>query len=233
MIFVGIDDTDSPDSRGTNQLARRLVDALATDWACIRIVRHQLLEDPRVPCTSKNGSASIMLKPQTDRPPEEVVTVCRDVMLEDFVEGSDPGLCMAIRVPAAVEYFGRRCKKELVTSTEARNLAWKHGIYLEGLGGTEDGIIGALAAVGLAASGLDGRVVRWMDWADDLTGPQPVTLIADRGIEVRDIDTDLSVTYGTVDLGKKLRPNMFGGHPVLFVRPDPTGPDRYAAIKLP
>lgn len=133
----------------------------------------------------------------------------------------------------AVEYFGRRCKKELVTSTEARNLAWKHGIYLEGLGGTEDGIIGALAAVGLAASGLDGRVVRWMDWADDLSGPQPVTLIADRGIEVRDIDTDLSVTYGTVDLGKKLRPNMFGGHPVLFVRPDPTGPDRYAAIKLP
>lgn len=154
-------------------------------------------------------------------------------MLEDFVEGSDPGLCMAIRVPAAVEYFGRRCKKELVTSTEARNLAWKHGIYLEGLGGTEDGIIGALAAVGLAASGLDGRVVRWMDWADDLSGPQPVTLITDRGIEVRDIDTDLSVTYGTVDLGKKLRPNMFGGHPVLFVRPDPTGPDRYAAIKLP
>ena len=59
MIYVGMDDTDVEGSRGTNQLARSLVAALASEVRCIRIVRHQLLEDPRVPCTTKNGSASI------------------------------------------------------------------------------------------------------------------------------------------------------------------------------
>ncbi|QDU39070.1 hypothetical protein Mal4_34050 [Maioricimonas rarisocia] len=233
MIFLGIDDTDSPDSRGTNQLARRIVEALASDWACLRIVRHQLLEDPRVPCTSRNGSASIMLKPKSNRVAEEVVPICRDVMLDDFVEGSDPGLCFATRIPSDIAHFGRRCKEELVTADEARNLAWKHGLYLEGLGGTEDGVIGALAAIGLAASGDDGRIVQWLNWPDDLTGTQPVSLIYDRDVEVRDFDSDLSVTYGTVDVGKKLRPNMHGGHAVLFVRPDPGRSNHYRALKLP
>ncbi|MFG0334480.1 MAG: ABC transporter substrate-binding protein [Maioricimonas sp. JB049] len=233
MIFVGIDDTDSPDSRGTNQLARKIVAALAPDWPCRRIVRHQLLEDPRVPCTSRNGSASIVLSEHPHRAAEDVVLICREVMLGDFVDGSDPGLCFATRVPADIELFGRRCKECLVTAEEARDLAWKHGLYLEGLGGTEDGIIGALAAVGLAAGGNDGRVVQWSDWPDDLSGMQPVSLISDRDVEIRDFETARSVTSGTVDIGKRLRPNMNDGHAVLFVRPDPGRSNHYRALKLP
>ena len=64
MIYVGIDDTDSLESRGTNQLALALVAQVAANWRPILILRHQLLQDPRVPMTRKNGSASILLEPR-------------------------------------------------------------------------------------------------------------------------------------------------------------------------
>ena len=73
MIYVGLDDTDTLDDPGTNQLARHLVRELAGDFHGRMILRHQLLEDPRVPCTKKNGCASILFEPlvakTTDRPP--------------------------------------------------------------------------------------------------------------------------------------------------------------------
>ncbi len=92
MIYLGIDDTDVADSRGTNQLARLLVAALAADYRCLRIVRHQLLEDPRVPCTTKNGSASITLEPLGRTVLDDLAGRLRDLMLSWYVEGSDPGL---------------------------------------------------------------------------------------------------------------------------------------------
>ena len=55
MIFVGIDDTDTLDTPGTNQLARALACRLSERCDLVRITRHQLLFDPRVPYTSKNG----------------------------------------------------------------------------------------------------------------------------------------------------------------------------------
>ena len=76
-----------------------------------------------------------------------------------FVEGSDPGLCLTERVPPAVIEFGRRCQRDVVAQREARDLAARHAICLEGLGGTEDGVIGALAAVGLVAGGNDPIVI--------------------------------------------------------------------------
>ena len=63
MIYVGIDDTDVLDTPGTNQLARALVKHVAGQCRCTLIVRHQLLDDPRVPYTSHNGSASVLFEP--------------------------------------------------------------------------------------------------------------------------------------------------------------------------
>ena len=63
MIFVGIDDTDTKDSPGTNQLARAAVSEFGGAFFCERIVRHQLLFDPRVPYTSKNSCCSLLVRP--------------------------------------------------------------------------------------------------------------------------------------------------------------------------
>ena len=112
MIFIGLDDTDSPDSRGTNQLAKAIVRTVLSKHRCVRIVRHQLLLDDRVPYTSKNGSASIWLETDSDAAADheldELFEKVRVAMLENFVDGSDPGLCITDNVPAEVISFGQR-----------------------------------------------------------------------------------------------------------------------------
>jgi hypothetical protein len=233
MIYVGIDDTDLLDTPGTNQLARALAARLASDYRTTLIVRHQLLSDPRVPCTSKNGSASLLLEIRNSLDMAHLIAELRAGMLAWFQPGSDPGLCVAPVVPPEVSAFGRRCQRELVRQDEARALAAAHGLHLEGLGGTEDGVIGALAAVGLSATGDDGRVVHIGTWPDDLSGPQPLSVLEARGVEVRGLATGEPVVEGTVDVGKHLRPNYRGGRIVLFVTPFPTGASTsWQAIRL-
>jgi hypothetical protein len=154
-------------------------------------------------------------------------------MLAWFKPGSDPGLCVTAVVPPEVSAFGRRCQQELVGQDEARSLAAAHGLHLEGLSGTEGGVIGALAAVGLIATGDDGRVVHIGGWPDDLSGPQPLAVLRARGVEVRELATGGPVAEGTVEVGKHLRPNYRGGQIVLYVVPSPVGePTRWQAVRL-
>lgn len=149
-----------------------------------------------------------------------LASLIRGVMLEHFQPGSDPGLCVATAVPPEVTAFGRRCQREPVRQEEARALARAHGIHLEGLGGTEDGVIGALAAVGLFAEGNDGRVVH-MDgwgWPDDFTGTRSVEEVRRRGVdEVVELASGRAITDGIVDLGKRLRPAYRDRRVVLFI----------------
>jgi hypothetical protein len=219
VIWVGIDDTDTLDTPGTNQLARALAQRLEPCYHTVRIVRHQLLFDPRVPYTSKNGSASLLLEPRRALDLPSLIDTLRTGMRAGFVPGSDPGLCVAPAVPAEVIGFGRRCQRDLVSQGEARTLAAACGVHLEGLGGTEGGVIGALAAVGLGATGDDGRVVQLGAWPDDLAGVQTVATLHARGVHVRAIEEGPPVTVGRVDVGKHLRPNLRSGALVLYVVP--------------
>jgi hypothetical protein len=225
VIFVGIDDTDTLDTPGTNQLARRIAGRLPRGYRCRRALRHQLFFDPRVPYTSHNGSASLLV--DGDAGGVDVVIDClRREMRAWFVPGSDPGLCVALDVPEEVRRFGRSCQHEVVAQGAARALADRHGLHLEGLGGSNDGVIGALAAVGLLAEGQDGRVIHlegWQ-WPDDFTGVQPVHAIRERGVEeVRMAESGATVTDGLVDVGRHLRPNIRDGRVVLFVDPAADG----------
>ncbi len=226
LVYVGIDDTDVEGSPGTNQLARALLRRPAVRSARAVVVRHQLLFDPRVPYTSKNGSASLILTDPAAASLEELAADARIRMREWYVEGSDPGLCVAASVPAEVTAFGERCQRELIDPQTARDLAARHQIHLEGLGGTEQGVIGALAAVGLAAGGHDGRVVHLNDWPwpDPFAGVQSVEAIAARGVDaILPVYGGDAVTSGLVDVGKHLRPARRGGRVVLLVEPAPPG----------
>jgi hypothetical protein len=222
MIFVGIDDTDTLDDPGTNQLARHLVQRLANSFYARLVTRHQLLEDPRVPCTRKNGCAAIEFEPRAGATIDELVARVRQLMLAWCPVGSDPGLCIA-NAPVAhpIIAYGRWCQRRLVEQSEARQLATAHGIYLEGLGGTQDGVIGALAAVGLINTRNDGRVIHNgsapVDQFD-VSGVHSVGKLFKCGIdEVRCHENSELVTSGSVDVGKRLRPNYRDGKIVLFV----------------
>ncbi len=235
MIYVGIDDTDMPGTPGTNQFARALATHLSDRYRCAVIVRHQLLQDPRVPCTSKNSAASMLLEPQNGLSVESLVDTLRGFVQRRLIVGSDPGFCVAVTVPDAITEFGGRCQKELVTQRDARQLAVTHSVHLEGCGGTEDGVIGALAAVGLIAEGNDGRVVQIGSWPDDLSGPQDIPSLQARNVEVRCLDSGRTITAGTVDVGKHLRPSYRGKKIVLHARPAPCDcceSDLWRAVRL-
>lgn len=234
-ILVGLDDTDMPGTPGTNQLAKSLVRDLAGRFRLVRIVRHQLLADPRVPFTSKNGSASILLRPESDAPLADLIATIRHGMQAWYVPGSDPGFCVAPcdAVPAEVVAFGRLCQRALVDQAQARALATSTGLHLEGLGGTEGGVIGALAAVGLARTDDDGRVVQHGGGTDDLSGPQDLATLAALDVMVCQIETGAPVVTGPVDVGKHLRPNLRQGRVVLHVQSTGSEPVPWRAVRLP
>ena len=220
-IFIGLDDTDTLESRGTGHLARHIAAALAVDYSVLGVTRHQLLLDPRVPYTANNSSAAIVLKPDGPCAPEALMARLQALMQEHFNPGSDPGLCVAAQIPEAVTAFGHRVQQEVVTQEEARALAAVHSMRLTGLGGSEDGVIGALAAVGLAASGDDGRYVM-VGRSRDLSGLQPVAAVLAAGIaDVRMLD-GRPVTEGLI-LTDKLRPARRGAQPIAYVErcPEP------------
>jgi len=221
VIYLGIDDTDIVGSPGTNQLARKIVRRLGRVARGAIVCRHQLFLDPRVPFTSGNGSASIQLPHGDDIPRDELIASVRDEMQSFFAEGSDPGLAVTTTASAEMIAFASRAKTEVVDQNDARTVASRSACYLEGLGGTHQGIIGALAAVAFAASGDDGRIVHvdeW-PWPDPLSGAQSVTAIHARGVADIRTTSGEAFTGDIVDVGKHLRPNWRGRRIVLFVEP--------------
>lgn len=160
LDYIGIDDTDNLETRGTGFRARQLIERLQESGMAsgVAVTRHQLLVDDRVPYTSHNSSACIVVKRLSGIDDVQLLDFCRTFLLEIAAEGSDVGLCIAGYDQAKhVIDFGKKAKVELITQDEARKLAQKYNITLEGLTGDRQGIIGSLSAVGLHVHGNDGR----------------------------------------------------------------------------
>lgn len=217
MILIGLDDTDTLETRGTGHLAREIAARLAADYTLLGVTRHQLLRDPRVPCTKNNSSAAILIQAGGPVDLPALFDRVRGWMEAVCPPGSDPGLCVAEAVPAVITDWGRRVQRELVTQAEARELAAAHQILLAGLGGDEGGVIGALAAVGLAASGDDGRYVM-VGRMRELSGLQPVSALLAAGIAAVQTTDGQPLAEGMV-LTDRLRPARRGGRPVAIVEP--------------
>ncbi len=158
--LIGIDDTDNLTSRGTGfivrELARQLREAGIAYPHCVS--RHQLFFHPDIPYTSHNSSAC--LEVDSDRI-DDLKNFCRTYLLNVAAEGSDAGLCIVAFDEVSEEQiqWGLRAKKEILTKDAAQDLAARNHVFLEGLTGTRDGIIGSLAACGLRKFGCDGRIL--------------------------------------------------------------------------
>ena len=215
MLFIGLDDTDTLESRGTGHLARGIAAVLAADYAVVGVTRHQLLVDPRVPCTKNNSTAAITLDANGCLDTQALFERVRGLMLDDFQAGSDPGLCVAGAVPQAIVEFGRLAQRQLVSQGDARALAAAHDVLLAGLGGDQDGVIGALAAVGLASTGEDGRYVQ-VGRSRELRGLQPVAALLEAGVSAVRTREGRPVVKGFVQTDR-LRPARRGGQPVAVV----------------
>lgn len=170
-IYIGLDDTDNPESRGTGHLARALAQSLIhTGLASIRsITRHQLLVSPEIPYTSHNSAAC--LEGHITGNEYWVQNYCSDFLIENAASGSDVGLCIAFEEDISDELirFGELAKQQVLTPATALKLATCHQVFLAGLTGKKIGVIGALAAVGLRCGGNDGRLL-WMERLREIQG---------------------------------------------------------------
>ena len=139
-------------------------------------------------------------------------------MLSDFIPGSDPGLAVAGHddVPLEITAFGLEAKMTVRTQDEARALARKCGIRLAGLGGTNGGVIGALAGIGLAASGNDGRYILFRNLRD-FSGDIRVEDLLSAGVSrVTTLQGD-PVTAGIVRVRKFPKPAIRNRTAVLYI----------------
>jgi len=223
MLWLGIDDTDMLETLGTNKLALHVASVMPPELSVQIIVRHQLLIDPRVPYTSHNGCVSLRIDGPLKIAVGDLAARLRPIIVDWCPVGSDPGVCIADNVPDEVTQFGLLCQTDVVNQRTARTLAANHGLYLESFGGTGDGVIGAVAAVGLLATQNDGRIIhrgnKRPHWSD-ITGSQNVSDLLDWGVaEIRCLTTSRRVEHGKVTLSKRLRPNLRAGQAVLYVAP--------------
>ena len=158
--LIGIDDTDNLNSRGTGYVVRELARQLKEKKLAVPhcVSRHQLFFHPDIPYTSHNSSACLEVDTLDY---ENLKDYCRNYLLKVAAEGSDVGLCIADFNKISEEHidWGLRAKKEILCKSHAFDLAKRNNIYLEGLTGTHDGIIGSLAACGLRKFGNDGRIL--------------------------------------------------------------------------
>ena len=106
--------------------------------------------------------------------------------------------------------------KRIVTQGEA--IAAGDG-HLSGLGGTNDGIIGAAAAVGLTAYGWSGRFIEFGELRK-FPAAVSVGALNRAGIRVVSIERDAEALApdDIVETNGWLRPRLWGGEPVLPVR---------------
>ncbi len=247
LVYVAFDDTDNLGAdRGTGKVGRWFADDLPLGVRLWAVVRQQLLVHPDVPYTSHNSSAVCVLEVDPGRWPDRVSA--EEGIVADLVEracrhveqyqlpGSDPGVCVAWAGSAALgalAAFGRRAAVAVVTQVEARAAA--AGVHLSGHGGTDDGIIGAAAGVGLTAEGWHGRMIEYRVPLREFPDPVPVGELELAGIAVTSVDRDAPVP-GPDDLivtGGWLRPRLLGGRPVLPVQRDGGGWEAIAPRTAP
>jgi len=225
-IYVGFDDTDNLTAdRGTGKLARWFEEELPEGSRMEGVVRQQLLVDERIPYTSHNSSACVMVH----APDASWVTLITIRAIEHLkrhsLEGSDPGLCVAWEENgslAALMALGRTCTSRVVTQRDALEAARRS--HLSGHGGTNDGIIGAAAAVGLTASGWSGRFIEYKKLRNF---PDPIRVLelerSDILVVSSDNDTRVPAPEDLVYTKGWLRPRLWGGRAVLLVTPKGEG----------
>ncbi len=161
-----VDDTDDLSKKtSTGAVAERIAQEALQLGGSIQlgITRHQLLLDPRVPYTSHNSAMAFAGSLPMGRV-EAFLQEAEAITCSMMAETANPGLCFAV-IPEAddpllteVLSFGWRAKREFITVAEAFELASRvPWVRLTQIDGTGDGVVGALAGVGLRLSGSNGR----------------------------------------------------------------------------
>lgn len=235
-LLIGIDDTDNLYTLGTGRRARLLLRELADAGLAMpaAATRHQLLFDDRIPYTTHNSSACLALWTRDGKPEAvrtQVIEFAGRLLERVCPSDADPGLAVVIPnhltdAKDRLVDFGRRAKREVLHISQAWDLAAELGVHVSGHGGTQDGVIGALAAVGLHLSGNDGlfitlpgiRELPLQTTIDELRARTPIDV-------ARDSRHRQPEPGEVIELGDWVRPVLIDGRAVLLLDPPDEQPD--------
>lgn len=165
--LICIDDTDDIGTKGTGEIAEEIASLLqqeplkmAEHKGHCMVTRHQLYVHPDIPYTSHNSAMCFQLESHLDF--ADIKQICVAHLMQESAAASDPGLAILDMSSSydinALIAFGQSTKATVKTKAQAYELATELGIDLTEHGGTGQGVIGALAGLGLRLSGQDGRV---------------------------------------------------------------------------
>ncbi|MBN2418218.1 MAG: hypothetical protein JXL81_02445, partial [Deltaproteobacteria bacterium] len=220
-IYIGFDDTDTAMSdRGTGKLSRWFEKKLPSETRQWGVVRQQLPALEGIPYTSKNSSACVVVETEGLSVMNTLISLAAEHIREHFLQGSDPGLCVAAvngQPMNGLITFGKECCFRIVTQKEAMQAA--SDVHISGHGGTNDGIIGAAAAVGLTMYGWSGRFIEF-GGLREFPGRVTVGDLEAKGIQVVSVDRNAMVPFAgdLVETNGWLRPKLWGGRPILAVQ---------------
>ncbi len=224
--FVCIDDTDSITSGSTGKLMTRLIEIIeGKGWGrCSFITRHHLYVHPDIPYTSHNSAMCFIIDLE-EKCLDNLIEYTSNFLVHESETGSDPGLCVA--VPERISNhrllinFGQKAKKAVLTKRDAYALARFLGIHLSEHGGTGQGVIGALAGVGLRLSSNDGRIRGRLDLGEinEVLAVNKILLHKDVDL-VRGLEGQVPDHADLVKLGEKVKTILSRGKSVLLVVPE-------------
>jgi hypothetical protein len=219
ILLLGIDDTDDASSRGTGHQARQLGKTLHEEGIAEvhAVTRHQLLVDSRIDYTLRNSSACLVLE-STQNDHTSLLGFARMKLKSSCAPASNVGISLA--EPSAVDMeiqdFGRAAKREVLSVDPAQALADQKAIHLEGINGNGAGVIGALAAIGLHASGDDGRFI-WLSKLRELNGIYTVDELTKLlGVEIETAAGEALPPAAEIETLDWMRPIMRDGRAILL-----------------
>lgn len=223
-IIVCIDDTDNLESPGTGHLAEMLRKDIENLYGgrTTRITRHQLFVSSDIPYTSHNSTMCFTADLDL-RHLEEMIIHAGKFLEKNSAEGSDPGLCVAvkdsIREKERLVRFGIDATRIVLTKHQAMTLAESAGVHLSEHGGTGGGIIGALSGVGLRLYGNNGRFKGWIPVEESDRKITVSRLLEKYEIdEIRDISGEVPDPDEVILLDGKIKTVLLDGRCVLPVK---------------
>jgi hypothetical protein len=162
-FYLCIDDTDNLDSIGTGTIAEQIQEKIIHQGygPCSLVTRHQLFIHEDIPYTSHNSSMCFFCEAPKDAL-TAIINLAANHLDTVAAVGSDPGLCV-LAYDESCHYdelmeFGINAKKKILTRDDAMVCVQDNQLHLSEHGGTGQGIIGALAGVGLRLFGYDGEI---------------------------------------------------------------------------
>jgi len=225
-IYVALDDSRQLDGGKAGETASVLTRVIEEKgWGrCSIPSRHRLYPNPATGCKKHNTARSFSADIEAQYLDCFITYAC-ELIKATGTPDSNAGLAVAIpelmeNVQELIDYAGR-VKEGLVDKAEALAMARKPGLYVLELNGTGQGIIGAVAGVGLRITGNDGQFRGKLQLSKEVDYVATVREIIDKTYveQVKNMGFENISDDETVRMGEKVKVVLLDDKYTLMVFP--------------